>query len=336
MMSITDSQREPKVYISVVNWNGYANTIACLQALITLHYSNYKIVVVDNHSSDDSVAQIQAAFPNIEIICAPTNLGFAGGHRLALEQARTDSDAVLFWMLNNDAFVEPVTLNEIVSAYQRFGDCLYGSVPLNTSARTIDALSGFELAENGEPMPSRNLEALAGLDYDLAFPQKTPLLVTQLHGSSFFIPLKVIQQYGFMDEQFFLYAEENDYCYRLRTKGVKCILVPTSVTRHIHSASTRANADLKRVVVYYSLRNYLLFSRRHHSAYTYYRNVFSNVQALCRDLAKSWHSFVQHSDSATSERKDLLYRYLALKDALLNHTGKTIAPEDFYHVARNE
>ena len=76
------SHTSPLVYISILNWNGYALTIECLKSLEVLNYPNYRVIVVDNHSVDNSVEMIQKAFPDIHLIESSSNLGFAGGHEL--------------------------------------------------------------------------------------------------------------------------------------------------------------------------------------------------------------------------------------------------------------
>src|SRR5438105_15712708 len=89
----------PHVYISLLNWNSPEQTIACLHQLGAQTYRNVTPVVVDNASRDDSILQIRSEFPELEIIAANQNLGYAAGHRLALTQA-LQNGADLIWLLN--------------------------------------------------------------------------------------------------------------------------------------------------------------------------------------------------------------------------------------------
>ena len=264
----------PKTVVSIINWNSAGHTIACLEAVFGLDYPKKRVIVVDNASQDDSVDEIATAFPDVWIIRSPADVGFAAGHALALERARQDDDVQLFWMLNNDAFVEPQTLTELVNAYLRYGDCLYSSIPLNTQlGPKIEALQGRILSDD-EPLDrQRDLSRFGGMPIENAFASGKPTYVTEIAGSSFMVPLSVVQQYGFMDDIFFLYGEEIDYCYRLAAMGVKSVLVPKSVVRHIHRASTmRANNPmLKHVVTYYHTRNNLIFFSRHKSKCYFFR-----------------------------------------------------------------
>ena len=198
----------PKAIISVVNWNNFKNTLACVGALLKLEYTNYRIIVVDNGSQDKSVGEISVAFPDITLIRSETNLGFAGGHRLALEIALQDDDARLFWMLNNDAFVEPATLTEFVKTYDLYGEALYGGLPVSTKTGKIEALWGYPLTDTGQPDRQVPLDRFIGTSVDEAFPEKKSLFTTEVHGSSFVVPMSVIRKYGFLDQSFFLYGEE--------------------------------------------------------------------------------------------------------------------------------
>jgi GT2 family glycosyltransferase len=78
-MEGNDVKAGPTVYIILLNWHGWRDTIACLDSLASLEYTNYRVLVVDNGSTDDSVARIRAAHPEVPIIETGRNLGFSGG-----------------------------------------------------------------------------------------------------------------------------------------------------------------------------------------------------------------------------------------------------------------
>jgi GT2 family glycosyltransferase len=142
----------PKVCISILNWNGAEKTIACLETVRALDYDNYTVIVVDNASRDESVARIRAAFPDVEVLQAETNLGYAGGHRLALEHVM-DRGVDLFWVLNNDTTVRPDALSALVAAYQRWGDAIYGSVTLRADDELrVQFGGGWEVDAAGKPI----------------------------------------------------------------------------------------------------------------------------------------------------------------------------------------
>jgi GT2 family glycosyltransferase len=320
----------PNVVISIVNWNGYANTLVCLESIRKLDYPGVsRVIVVDNGSRDRSVEHISREFPGVEILRSQVNLGFAGGHALALERALLDKDVALLWLLNNDTSVVPDTLTALVGAHRQFGECLYGSVPLMFSdAARIDALVGYEMTLEGLADHQRCLARFNGLTFESVFKDRSPRIVTDIHGSSFMIPLSVIRRFGFMDPSFFLYAEEADYCSRLRQHGIPCVLVPGSVVKHIHGASLGGSERLELVRLYYSTRNQLHLLRRQGEQDAFLSAFKGQGRWLIHDaLAAIWRR--DSRDGRRPTRADVLYRALAMFHALIGRTGKTVAPEDF-------
>src|SRR3990172_7762179 len=112
MMSLMEDR--PFVYIVVVNWNGWQHTVRCLDSLRRLDYPNYRVIVVDNGSTDGSRERIRAAHPDTELVEAEKNFGFGGGANIGI-RAALDSGTDYVWVLNNDIVVEPHTLDELIS-----------------------------------------------------------------------------------------------------------------------------------------------------------------------------------------------------------------------------
>ena len=99
-----------KILVILVNWNGKEDTLECLRSLQSVSYKNFTPVVVDNGSTNDSVAVIRKEFPEVPIFETGENLGFAGGNNVALSwglKKRFD----WFLLLNNDTVVDPLFLD---------------------------------------------------------------------------------------------------------------------------------------------------------------------------------------------------------------------------------
>src|SRR5215472_8148560 len=98
-----------QVYILLHNWNNWKDTSDCLASLQALDSDNWKVLVLDNGSTDGSVQRIRDRFPEVEIVELGENLGFTKGNnagiRLALERG-----ADYVWLLNNDTVVDPKAL----------------------------------------------------------------------------------------------------------------------------------------------------------------------------------------------------------------------------------
>ena len=307
--------------ISVLNWNGAERTLACLDALTHLDYPDTRIIVVDNASTDDSVARIAAAYPDLDIQRAGSNDGYAAGNALALHRA-LEGDADLFWILNNDSRPAPDALRALVDAYQLHGAALYGSVSLEEGGEILLTTS-WALDENGQPDYGKLLIQQPLADY---FPDGREREVANLMGNSFLIPLDVARQHGFMDTSFFLYWEETDYCYRLRRAGIRSYLVPSSRVYHGGGQAHKHDSRLKPVTTYYNVRNRLIWARRHLSGGAYLRLVAQNIGFT----ALRYLAVVKHVRTRTRRSVSLQvawYATRAMWDGLRGVTGKTIAPE---------
>ena len=327
-MQIAPNSDTPKVVISVLNWNGWMKTTKCIEAILCSRYSNYEIVIVDNCSQDDLVERLSEAFPNIRLIRSENNLGYAGGNRLAVDYA-IDANYDAIWILNNDTFVEPDSLSELVRAYSTHGECLYGSLPVNSfdgGSTYVVGRAFYGMAPDEKP-DFENVIVQSGVKPS-ELVQLGDLNIANLNGNSMLIPLEVVKKYGFMREEYFLYAEEWEYCFRLAALGVPSVLVVTSVVRHEERGSSRESTSINAVVKYYHIRNQLIVLREYGSATDYKKRLFSRLRTLKR-LLKSW-----VRDQVKAKRYMPLpfstrLTALAIFHGVLRITGKTFAPEDF-------
>src|SRR5688572_19863302 len=148
-----------RVVVVVLNWNGGDDTLECLASLRHLRYTNVHTIVVDNGSSDESVANIGTAFPEIPLIQTGVNLGYAGGNNVGIRAAlATGAEYVL--LLNNDTVVDPDCVDAFVEAarahpegalfgakiyYHQEPDCIWYA-----GARWAPEISQFFHVGNGE------------------------------------------------------------------------------------------------------------------------------------------------------------------------------------------
>lgn len=244
------------VSVVVLNWNGKADTLDCLQSLRAVDYPNFTVHVVDNASSDDSVPTIRAAFPEVELICSSRNLGYAGGNNLGIRRA-LEIGAQYILLLNNDTVVDPGLLSALVKTARRYPHAaafgakilLYGdrSRVWYAGARWDEPRSCF--VQIGEGLPDD--------DASLNEPQETAYAC----GCAFFMSAKRAREIGFLDENFFLYFEESDWCYRARRRGYPSIFVPDA--RLWHKVSVSFGGERSPLALYFLTRNRLLWAKRH-------------------------------------------------------------------------
>lgn len=309
--------KEPLVVISVLNWSNYLDTIACVESLYTLEYNNYKIILRDNASPNDSVAKLKEALPDLTIYTTAENNGYAAGHFLNWQIAKKES-ADLFWVINNDLKVKSSALKELVSLAERTNfKQLYGSVSLQWKNHELIDFGGAPLKESSNSILTYN--SWRHKKYaDLLAEYNDYYEVESLEGSSMLIPMGVIDDYGFMKLDFFMYGEETDYCYRLRSQGVSSLLALKSIVYHKNEGST-TDIALKVVPAYYRRRNSLRFNREHMGwsrlkTLGYDATLFSVLKTLMKNTLNT--------------KKPLEYYYsLASFHAFLGKFGKTVIPE---------
>lgn len=304
------SSAPPLVVVSVLNWKTPALTLRCLRALAVCDYPALRLVVVDNASDDDSVAQIRAAWPGVTLLRAAENHGFAEGHALALAQARTWNAAAL-WLLNSDAEPEAGALRRLVDAWQAHGEAIYGAAPLCPTADGRQQLNFPDkyLAPGGRPRPFRRDRCVI---YDASWAAAPPRRVGAAAGSCLLLPLRLIDIHGWLDPDWFLYCEEIDYCYRLRERGVACWLVPQARVWHAGGGSAMA-CGVADVIAYYCARNEIVLARRHSGRAT------AGLIAL-KKLLRALALVLPRPQRAAAVLHGLI-------DALRGRRGKVAAPE---------
>jgi GT2 family glycosyltransferase len=242
----------PSVYFSILNWNQKDLTCECLESLAGLDYPDYEIVVVDNGSRDGEAAEIQSRFPSAIVIENGRNLGFAEGNNVGIRYA-LDSGADYVMLLNNDTAVDPQMLKRLIEVAG--GDGRIGIVGPKIcyfdEPGTIWSAGGV-LKSRGEPI-------MLGLDEKDAGQHDTLKEVDWVTGCALCIRTSVIERIGLIDARFFIYFEENDWCYRAKEGGFKIIYVPEALMWHKIQPGQQALSPRH---VYLMTRNGLLYMRK--------------------------------------------------------------------------
>lgn len=302
------SSPDATVAIVVLNWNNAQDTLACLTSLAALDYPRCKILVVDNGSTDDSVARIRDSFPQVTILETGENLGYAGGNNTGIRHA-LEHGADLVCILNNDVTVEPGFLAPLVSALKGRPDVgiVTPLVAEQACASRIWALGSAVNWRNAAVTRGHAGEPVA------SWFQHTPFEVDIASGTAMLVRAEVFQRCGLLDEEFYLYYEESDWCLRVRQAGYRVLAVPASLVRHKVSATLGTTSP---VIDYYMLRNHLRFIGRHWRGP---RRSCLLARVVSREIVRLAVFTMKPHDGKRIPHRDA--RLLALRDAGLRRWG---------------
>jgi hypothetical protein len=213
----------------ILNWNGWRDTCECLEALKGCTYQQLTIFVVDNGSTDDSIASITRCHPSIPLLQTKKNLGFAGGNNFGIRRALAQG-ADYVWLLNNDTKPDRDALSALMNIAAK--DEMIGAVGsvcyYANSPETVEAWAGARV----------NL--WIGYGRNSTAPRDDNWFHS-LNGTSMLVSRAAFESSGLLDEGFFLYWEDTDFCLRLRKNGWRIAAAPESRVLHKVSASTGGN-----------------------------------------------------------------------------------------------
>jgi len=227
----------PKVGVVLVNWNGAKLTIQCIASLYKCLIRPYRIVVVDNASTDNSAVVIAEHHPEVEMIRNSDNRGFAGGNNIGIQKLIQD-DVDYLWILNNDTEVDAGCIEAFVDFMERnpdaaacCGKILY-HIPRDRiwyAGATFNRLL-FQTKHRGA------LQKDVG---QFERVEETPFIT----GCSIFVRKHVWERVGLFDERFFAYSEDFDWCLRAKKEGFRLYYVPDAIIYHKVSSSFKLKEE---------------------------------------------------------------------------------------------
>ena len=244
----------PSVLLIILCYNGLADTLACLRSLAHLDYPREQlgILVLDNASHDGTPAAVRAAFPQVHVIENGANLGFAAGNNVGLRYALVHGfDYAL--LLNNDTEVAPSFLHHLITAIE--ANPLVGAAgPTIYYAEQPDVI----WSAGGHIDWQRGISRMRGLGERDAGQYTAVSEVDFVTGCALLLRCAALERAGLLDERFFMYYEETEWCVRVRRAGWRIVHVPAAQLWHKIPIIDRVD---KPYVAYYMTRNRLLFLR---------------------------------------------------------------------------
>ena len=234
------------VEVVVLNWNGWQDTLACMASLARLDYPDFRLLVVDNGSTDGSAGKISEAMPSVEVLQTGANLGFGGGCNAGMRHALA-GDAAYVWLVNSDATVDSGALSALVKVAGE--NPVLGAV--GSVLHEADQPHVIQLWGGGRVNfwlgLSRHQTSPGGPDF--------------LSGASVLLSRAALEEVGLFDEQtFFMYWEDTDLAFRLRSAGWQLAVAGKSRMWHKQSATLGKGSPL---LDQYFTQSAVRFFRRH-------------------------------------------------------------------------
>lgn len=264
------------VHIVVVNYNTAGLLRRCLDhAIASRAEATMSLTVVDNGSTDGSLAMLREEYPQVRALRSERNLGFSGGNNLALRQIlaelspQTAREHDYILLVNSDLFLAPDTIDGLV----RFAE---GRSEVGAVGPRVEKLDGtLDLAcRRSFPTPASAFFTLFGLSrrfpgnarfaaYNLTNLDPAQLTeVDAVTAACMLVRVSAIDQVGLLDERFFMYGEDLDWAYRLKAQGWRIFYNPSVRALH-QKGATSARQSGRMIVEFY--RAMYLFHQKHYA-----------------------------------------------------------------------
>jgi GT2 family glycosyltransferase len=303
------------IAIVIVNWNGRHLLDPCLEAAAAQTAPAELVIVVDNGSTDGSVAHLHRAWPEVDVIELEKNLGVAAGNNAGIKRAlAAGADYIL--LLNNDADMRPDVIQKLRSALQTGNGAVWAATPKIVYRAAPDRIwsAGGKMVwwkglnkDRGTGQPDRG-------QFDQAD------VVSYANTCCLLIRAEAFHRVGLMDEAYFMYFDDADFCGRVIRAGGRIIYVPEAVVLHdIQASSNRTGAAVNLFMVYYTTRNRPRFITRNvpGAPLRFIAHGFTIVSRFVR-MTQAWFR---------GDRKTLTVIWRALSDGYLRRlTGPTYTP----------
>mgnify|MGYP001361571071 CR=1 FL=1 len=245
---------QPLVSIIILNYNAGQILLDCFESVIKTNYDNFEIIIVDNASEDKSYRKCKEKFERTRIIENEKNLGYCEGNNIGIREAKGDYIVIL----NPDTIVESNWIEELISAYSKFGEGLYQPKILSLNEKQVLQstgnmlhIFGFGFAKDKGRKDGEGDEEIKKIGY--------------ASGTCLFTSRNVLDKVGLLDSFLFLYHDDLDLGWRASQIGINSYYVPKSKIYHVESYSLKWSAKK----FYWLERNRKYCLLTHYSKSTY-------------------------------------------------------------------
>lgn len=293
---------QPYVISVILNNNRREDTLSCIESLLNSTYSNHKVIVLDNRSTDGSIDAIRIAFPSVQIIDLLSNMGYAGNNNIGIKAAIAQKADWIF-ILNEDTILHPECINELVN----FGESdekagIVGPLVYHHDEPDCIQSAGGKLDQYWDSWHIAQNQSDVGQIV-------SPHTVDFISGCAIMVRNAIIKQIGLIDERFFLYKEEAEWCLRARKSGWRVTNIPSAKIWH---KGVQREYRPKPYVTYYKTRNWFLLLSTHHAPLSVHLGAWlQSIRTIISwTIRPKWRGKRAHRNAMVLGMKDfLLHRW---------------------------
>lgn len=257
-VSYGDAPAEPVVSIVIVNWNSRQLLEQCLQSLYETTKIDIETIVVDNGSHDESIKYLRSDWPQVTSISLEQNHGFAGANNIGFQYCR----GRYILLLNVDTIAQPTMVSGLVECMEEYPEAgCVGARHLNPDGSLQWSMDDFPSILNdtlrySDLIRLPILQSWLRRTYPAFSDHDVDREVGWVNGACFMIRREILHDTGGLDEYFFIYAEELDWCARIWKAGWTVRFTPRAEVIHLHGGSFSATDGKRTILLYQSLRRY--------------------------------------------------------------------------------
>lgn len=246
---------ERKASVILVNYNGAKYNFECIDSILNSSYENIEIIVVDNASTDNSVELLSNKYSNeIIILKSEINGGFSYANNIGIQYA-LDNGSEYILLLNNDTVVNKNSISCLIQESIKNGNC--ATCPKINYYDRRD----FIWSAGGKINWITGNAVHFGINEKENNIYNKKKYVDFATGCCILLNKDIIKKIGYLEEKYFLYFEDVDYCMKINNNNIKILYCPNSIIYHKVSAST--GGDETPLFIYYITRNRLLFNKKY-------------------------------------------------------------------------
>lgn len=299
---LLEIRKNARVLVSILNWNRAGRTIECLVSLrqeIVGAGADVTVLVIDNASieSDFALLKEKTALSEVVLLRMPHNLGFTGGHNVAIEMAKKEGYDFI-WLLNNDAIVESGTLRELLSVMKENSRCGVVSPVL----RDIDG-GAIQRCVNVHKWDERDYIRITSFEEAERLQKENPGALW-VDGTAVLFRVEALKAVGSLDDRLFAYYDDNDIGVRLASKGWFSRCAFKANVLHDYKKSTDEFPDY---LIYLLQRNQMLFWYKNAPRSQRLRLWLKLVDRALFDVARLYaRGYPTHADAALLGVQDFI------------------------------